>query len=337
MLVDIYTHICPQAYLDTLARRAPKLEDMGKRLLSVKKLVDLGERFKEMDQYGDYRQIISLPSPIEDLSTGALSNELARIANDGMAELCARYPERFPAFVAATNMRDVDTALREAERAFGDGARGVQMFTNVAGQPLDEGRYEAFFALAAERDLPIWLHPARTAAMPDYASEHKSRFEMWWCFGWPYETSVAMCRLVFYGLFERYPKLKIITHHLGGMIPYFDGRVGKGLEVLGARTSDEDYSHVLPGLSRPHLDSLRGFYADTALFGGRHGLRSGLEFFGSAHVVFASDTPFGPIGPTIDRLRELALPRHDEDAIAYLNAERLLGMTFSRNPNDARQ
>ncbi len=332
MLVDIYTHICPQAYLDTLVRRAPKLEGIGKRLVSVRKLVDLDERFREMDQYGDYRQIISLPSPIEDLATDALGNELAHIANDGMAELCARHPERFPAFVAAVNLRDVDTALREAERALGCGARGIQIFTNVAGQPLDQGRYESIFALAAERDLPIWLHPARTAAMPDYASEKKSRFEMWWCFGWPYETSVAMCRLVFHGLFERYPKLKVITHHLGGMIPYFDGRVGKGLEVLGARTSDEDYSHVLPGLGSPHLDLLRNFYADTALFGGRHGLRCGLDFFGSSNVVFASDTPFGPIGPTLDRLRDLELPREDEDAIAYLNAERLLGMEFARQP-----
>ena len=333
MLIDIYTHICPQAYLDTLVRRAPRLEDMGKRLLSVKKLVDLDERFREMDQYGDYRQIISLPSPIEDVSTGVLSNDLAHIANVGMAELCAKYPDRFPAFVAAVNLRDVDTALREAERAIDGGARGLQMFTNVAGQPLDGGAYESFFALAAARDLPIWLHPARTAAMPDYASEERSRFEMWWCFGWPYETSVAMCRLVFSGLFERYPRLKIITHHLGGMIPYFDGRVGQGLEVLGARTSDEDYSHILPGLSRPHLDLLRGFYADTALFGGRHGLRSGLDFFGSSQVVFASDTPFGPIGATIDRLKELKLSREDEEAIAFRNAERLLGMPLSRQPS----
>ncbi len=80
----------------------------------------------------------------------------------------------------------------------------------------------------AELDRPIWLHPARTAAMTDYAAESKSRYEMWWCFGWPYETSVAMVRLVFSGVFDRYPGLKIITHHLGGMIPYYDGRIGPG-------------------------------------------------------------------------------------------------------------
>jgi len=329
MLLDIYTHIYPERYYDAMVLRAPKLKDLGKRLRSVTKLFDLDERFREMDEYEDYRQVISLPNPpIEDIADGAFGNELAHIANDSMADLCATYPDRFPSFVAALNLHDVESAVNEAERAFRCGARGIQLFTNVAGRPLDGGAYEDIFALAAERDLPIWLHPARTAAMPDYPGEENSRFEMWWCFGWPYATSVAMCRLVFDGLFDRYPELKIITHHLGGMIPYFDGRVGAGMEVLGARTSDEDYSEILSGLRRPHLDYLREFYADTGLFGGEHGLRCGLDFFGSDRVVFASDAPFGPIGATRDRLLELELSQEDYQDITFRNAERLMGMTF---------
>ena len=128
--------------------------------------------------------------------------------------------------------------------------------------------FEPLYAAMAQLDRPIWLHPARTAAMPDYAAEQKSRFEMWWCFGWPYDTSVAMVRLAFCGLFDRYPNLKIITHHLGGMIPFYDGRIGPGLDVLGQRTIDEDYSKILPSLKRPHLDYMHDFYADTAMFGG---------------------------------------------------------------------
>jgi uncharacterized protein len=330
MLVDIYTHVYPQRYFDELLLRAPALEDMGKRLRSVRKLLDLDMRFREMDEYGDYRQIISLPNPpIEDIATGRLGNELATIANDSLAELCSAHPDRFPAFVAAINLHEVDTAVREAERARDCGACGFQIFTNVAGKPLDGGDYEDVFAFAAEHDLPIWLHPARTAKTPDYASEEKSRFEMWWCFGWPYETSVAMCRLVFSGLFDRYPGLKIITHHLGGMIPYFDGRVDSGLQVLGARTTGEDYSRVLPSLRRPHIEYLREFYADTALFGGQHGLRCGLDFFGSSRLVFASDAPFGPIGSTRDRLLELGLSQKDYEDITFRNAERLLGRTLS--------
>jgi aminocarboxymuconate-semialdehyde decarboxylase len=219
--------------------------------------------------------------------------------------------------------------MAETRRAIDDlGAGGVQIFTNIAGRPLDKPEFRPFFALMAEYDLPIWLHPARNAGMPDYPAEQKSRYEMWWCFGWPYDTSVAMTRLVFSGLFDRHPGIKIITHHLGGMIPYYDGRVGPGLEVLGARTSDEDYSNILPSLKRPHLDYFREFYGDTALFGGKYGLACGFDFFGPDHVVFATDTPLGPIKPTIEEIDMLELAPADERKIMVGNAETLLKMKF---------
>jgi aminocarboxymuconate-semialdehyde decarboxylase len=248
-----------------------------------------------------------------------------------MAELCERHPERFPTFVAAVSMTDVDGSVMEARRAVKElGAGGIQIFTNIAGRPLDDPAFEKIFATMAELDLPIWLHPARTAAMPDYAAESKSRFEMWWCFGWPYETSVAMVRMVLNGLLDRYPRLKIVTHHLGGMIPYYDGRIGPGLQVLGSRTSDEDYSKILPSLKRPHLDYLHDFYGDTALFGGgAHAVRCGLEFFGSDHVVFATDTPLGPIAPTVEVIRQLDIAETDRRKIFCGNAERLLNTKFS--------
>ena len=109
-------------------------------------------------------------------------------------------------------MTDVEGSVKEARRAVKElGAGGIQIFTNIAGKPLDDPAFEPIFATMAELDRPIWLHPARTAAMPDYAAEQKSRFEMWWCFGWPYETSVAMVRMVFNGLFDRYPEAQ--DHH----------------------------------------------------------------------------------------------------------------------------
>jgi aminocarboxymuconate-semialdehyde decarboxylase len=331
-IVDIYCHIFPDAFFQEMNRIAPRLGNIGARLRGVKKLFDLDERFREMDQFGDYREIISLPNPpIEDFATGEVGLKLARIGNDAMAELCARHPARFPTFVAALSMTDVEGSAEEARRAVKElGAGGVQIFTNIAGRPLDDPAYELIFATMAELDQPIWLHPARTSAMPDYASEPKSRFEMWWCFGWPYDTSVAMVRMVFCGLLDRYPNLKIITHHLGGMIPFYDGRIGPGLQVLGSRTLDEDYSKVLPALKRPHLDYLHDFYGDTALFGGGiQAVRCGLEFFGSEHVVFATDTPLGPIAPTIARIRELDISEADRRKIFAGNAERLLKRKLS--------
>ncbi len=330
--IDIYCHIFPERFFAEMTKVTPMAMNLGKRLRSITKLFDLDARFKEMDEYGDYRQIVSLPNPpIEEIASPEAGLRLARIANDEMAELCRKHPQRFPTFAAALCLTDVDGSVAEARRAVTElGARGVLVYTSIAGEPLDSKKFEPLFAAIAELDAAIWLHPARTAAMTDYAAEPKSRYEMWWCLGWPYDTSVAMIRLVFCGLFDRHPTLKIITHHLGGMIPFYDGRIGPGLKVLGARTSDEDYSQVLPSLKRPHVDYLHDFYADTAMFGGgAHALRCGLEFFGDEHVVFASDAPLGPIGPTIKAIEQLELSPQAARKVYCGNAEQLLGMKFT--------
>jgi uncharacterized protein len=162
--------------------------------------------------------------------------------------------------------------------------------------------------------------------MTDYKSEQASRFEMWWCFGWPYETSVAMSRLVLSGIFDRHPKLKVITHHLGGMIPYFDKRIENGMALLGTRTQTEDYSGILASLKRPVMEYFHMFYADTALLGASNGLPCGLDFFGVDNVVFASDAPFGPIADTRDGVVRLSLQKTQLEAICHRNAEKLINM-----------
>ncbi|WP_210208429.1 amidohydrolase family protein [Rhodoplanes roseus] len=329
-VVDLYCHIAPELFSTEMARIAPKLGNIAARLRSVRPLHDLDLRFRGMDAFGDYRQVISLPNPpIEDFADERVGIELARIGNDAMAELVRKHPSRFAAFVAAVCLTDVDASAAEARRAVTElGASGVQIFTNIAGRPLDRPEFVPFFSAMADLDRPIWLHPARTAASSDYAAEPNSRYEMWWCFGWPYETSVAMSRLVFCGLFDRHPNLKIVTHHCGGMIPFYDGRIGPGMQVLGSRTSDEDYSKVLSTLKRPHLDYFRDFYADTAMFGGQYGVGCGLQFFGSDKIVFATDTPLGPIGPTIAAINKLGLDPQTRRKIYCGNAERLLKVKF---------
>lgn len=331
MIIDIYTHIFPQAYFDRLTRDTSGLGSLGARMKGVPSVIDLDARFRQMDEVGDYRQVISLPAPtLEEVADPELATQLARLANDGLAELVAKHPDRFPAFVAAVALNNVAGAVKEATRAVTElGAKGIQIHTNMCGRPLDDPEFLPIFDAAAALGVPIWLHPTRSAAMTDYAAEEKSRFEMWWCFGWPYETSIAMSRLVFSGLFDRHPNLRIITHHLGGMIPYFDGRIGYGMEVLGSRTPNEDYSTVLPSLKRPHLEYFREFYGDTALMGGTSGLPAGLKFFGADHVVFATDTPFAPIHETIAAIDQQNLNDTDRTKIFSGNAGRLLGMDFS--------
>jgi predicted TIM-barrel fold metal-dependent hydrolase len=332
MKIDIFAHIFPKKYFDKMVTVAPDGKDMHKRVRNVPSIVNLDERFRMMDLFDEYVQIVCLGSPpIEVFGPPPISTDLARVANDGMAELVHKYPNRFLGFVASLPMNDPDGLLRETERAIRElGAVGVQVFTNILGRPLTRPETMPLFDLMAKLDLPIWLHPARGANFPDYKEESKSHYEIWWTFGWPYETSVTMAHLVFSGLFDQYPEIKIITHHLGGMIPYFEGRVGPGWDQLGTRTSDEDYTLLLKKLKKRPLDYFRLFYADTALFGAREGTICGLKFFGPKRVLFGSDMPFDPekgsayIRWTIEIIDSLDIHPSERRAIYEGNAKSLL-------------
>jgi len=331
-IIDIFNHLFPQNFYDKMMAVAPNHKDIGKRVRNVPVIVDLDLRFKVMDQFEDYVQVICLPNPpLEVLGGPKISAELAKVANDGMADYVAKYPDRFPGFIASLPMNNPDAVVTETQRAIKDlKAVGVQVFSNANGKPLDLPEFKPLFEMMAEYDLPIWIHPARGANFADYLSEDKSKYEIWWTLGWPYETSVAMSRIVFAGYFDQFPNLKIITHHMGGMIPYFEGRVGPGWDQLGSRTSDEDYTVILKQLKKRPLDYFRLFYADTALFGSVAGTKCGLAFFGADRVLFASDSPFDPekgpayIRETIKVIEELPLSDTDRQKIFEGNAKRLL-------------
>ncbi len=330
--LDVFNHLYPRPYFDRMLAVAPGFKDIGKRMRGIPMLIDLDERFRVMDRFDEYQQILSIATPpIEVYSSGQDSVELAHLANDGMAELVAKYPDRFPGFVASLPLGDPDAALAEIDRAVvGLGARGIQLFSNINGKPLDTPEHLALFDRMAALDLPVWLHPYRGADMSDYASESRSKFEIWWTFGWPYETSVAMARLVFSGIFDRHPHLKVITHHLGAMAPYFEGRVGPGWDQLGTRTSDVDYTGVLNGLKKRPIEYFRMFYGDTAVFGAYDATVCGVAFFGAGHVLFASDAPFDPekgpmyIRETIAIIDRLPLDARDRERIYWRNAVQLL-------------
>lgn len=330
--LDLFNHIYPEPFFRLMMRVAPQLKDLGKRMRAIPMLVDLDMRFRVMDQFGDYRQVLSLASPaIEAMGDKATAVELARVGNDGMADLVARYPARFPAFAASLPMSDPEAALAELHRAIGQlGARAVQLYTNALGKPLDAPEFLPLFDAMAGYDLPILLHPIRGAEFPDYLTEKRSLYEIWWTFGWPYETSVAMARLVFSKLFLRHPNLKVVAHHMGAMVPYFAGRVGPGWDQLGKRTTDEDYAVLLEQLGRRPIDFFKMFHADTAVFGAESATLCGLDFYGVDHVVFASDSPFDPEGgamyirETIRILDRLAITEEQRAQIYHGNTKRLL-------------
>ncbi len=333
MKIDIFTHIFPERYFAALNEAVVDKAAL-KRWFSIDTLYDLEARFAIMDRYPGYRQVLTLSMPpIETLGSPDQSPRLARLANDGLAELVARHPDRFVAWVAALPMNNMEATLAEIERAFALGASGVQLFSHINGRPLDHPDFAPLFdCVSGRHDKPIWLHPARSPAFADYRDEAKSKYEIWWTFGWPYETSAAMARIVFSGMFERLPNLRIVTHHCGAMVPFFEGRVGHGWDELGSRTADEDYAAVLRRMAKRPVDYFRQFYADTAVLGSRAAIRCGLEFFGSHHVLFGTDCPFDKeqgnlvIRETIAAIDSLPLSEVERARLYCDNARLLLGL-----------
>ena len=333
--IDIFNHIWPKPFFDALIAHIGEMTDITMRSGAVPMMTDLDRRFEVMDKFGeDYQQVLSLASPpLEKLAGPEKALELSKIGSDSMAELCQKYPERFPAFVGTAPMNNPDALVEECRRAVEDlGAAGMQIFTNIAGNPVDLPEYEPFFEYMAKAGKPVWLHPARGENFADYKNENRSEYEIWWTFGWPYETSAAMARMVFSRFFDKFEGLKVQTHHAGGMIPFFEGRVGPGWDQMGKRTPDRDLAEVRKALKRPHLDYFKEFYADTASFGSSKAIEHAIEFFGEDRVMFASDAPFDPEGgpmyirETIRILDELDISDELRAKLYEGNARKFLGL-----------
>jgi len=328
--IDAYNHFFPKRYYDAFLETPAGAKDLGKRVQGIPALSDLELRRRVVAMFEDYAQVLSLGLPaVERLWSPDKAPEMARIGNDGLAELVAMHPDQFVGYSALLPMNAPDAAVKEAERVLANGANAIQLASNVNGKPLDEPEFWPIFEVVAKSGKPILLHPARTREMPDYPTEKYSKYEICSVLGWPYETGVTLARLVFSGIMDRYPDLKVIAHHLGGIIPYLEGRVGHSWDQLGARTSEEDYGALLKKIKKRPFDYFKDFYADTAVEGARSPTVCGLNFFGVDHVLFASDCPFdkekgpGYIRSTMAVIETLGLSQADKESVCYRNAERL--------------
>jgi predicted TIM-barrel fold metal-dependent hydrolase len=328
--IDAFAHILPPAYADRLEALTSG-DAVSERILGYRPwiredpaLIDLDARWRTIDPFGDYRQVLTLAvPPLDELGDPAAAADVARAANDELADLVVRHPDRFAGFVAALPMSDPQAGAAELDRAMSQlGAVGAQLHTNVGGAPLDESRFEVIFDVVTSHGGALWLHPTRSPIWSDYPAEPASKYGIWWSLGWPYETSVAMARLVYSGCFDRYPNLTVITYHAGAMVPHFAGRLASPIE-------DPDRDAIVGGLKDEPIEYFRRFYADTAMFGASHAVRCAVEFFGADHVLFGTDMPLGGpnvVADTIADITSLGLPEADEAAIFAGNARRLLGI-----------
>lgn len=331
MKVDVFNHVLPAAYVEAARKKADRPLPFDVQAKKFPALTDLESRFRMMDRAPELRQILSMANPpLEGLFAPGDAVELYRAGNDALAALVAKHPDRFAGAVASVPMGDVDEAVAEIDRAVRElGLRGVQIYTDVDGRPLDEPAFEPVFAKMAEVDLPILLHPARGPGFADYPTEDGSKYEIWRVFGWLYDTAAAVSRLVFSGLFDRHPDIKIVTHHLGGILPYADRRIEEGFSkvVQQAKASGAP----LPLEKHPY-EYFRMLYADTITVGSVPALACGLAFFGSDRVLFATDMPFDVEGgakylrEALSAMEAIDLAEEDKKKIYEDNARRLFGV-----------
>jgi predicted TIM-barrel fold metal-dependent hydrolase len=335
MRIDAYTHFFPKKYFDHLV--GSDVPDIGKRMNNLPAIYDVDTRRRIVDSFPDYKQILSIAlPPIGSYTPADKAEDVAKLANDGLKELCDKYPDQFAGFVAEVPLTAPDAGVRESERAVKElGACGVQIVTSVNGKPLDRPEFEPFFARMAALKVPVWVHPTRTAKTPDYASEDKSLYEIWWTFGWSYDTAAFMARMVFSKTLDKYPDLKLIVHHFGGIVPMLEGRIGPGWDQIGARTSDADYQSLMKSLKKRPLDYFKqDFYADTAAFTAEAATVCGMSFYQMEKIVFASDCPFDPergtmyIRETLRILDKLDLTKEQRAAVYQGNLERITGKKF---------
>ena len=166
--IDLFNHFFPKRFWEEFLNFSSGLKDMGKRVRNIPAIYDLDTRFRTMDEFGEYTQLISLGSPpVEGLFNAAKAPEMARIGNDGQAELVQKYPDRFIGFISSLAMTSPDEAVKEVTRSVTQlGAKGIQLYTNVVGKALDEPEFLPVFEEIARLDVPIWLHPARAREFP---------------------------------------------------------------------------------------------------------------------------------------------------------------------------
>lgn len=328
--INFFSHIIPPGYKEALIKAAPPNMDIIANISSTPTVFDLEERFKILDQYEGLREVLSIASPgVAEVAGPSQSADLAKRANDAISELLVRHPDRFVGGIACLPLNNIDAALKEIDRALVDlKLNGIEMHTPVDDKPIDSQEFLPLYEKMSKYNKPIWLHPRRACTYPDYRTENASKYRVFSVFGWPYETTVAMARLVFSGILEKYDNLKIITHHCGGMVPFFSERVKGSYDRVFQDLGDKFEN----GLSTHHIDYFKRFYCDTAINGNTSALMCAYDFFGPEKMLFGTDMPFDTengarnLRQIIDAIEHMSISNNDKRMIFEYNAFRLLGL-----------
>ena len=272
-------------------------------------------RLNLMDKYGIDIQAVSQTAPaLFGIGTKEVT-KICRRSNDENYALCKAYPKRF-VNICIVSLLDVKAAIKELDRSVNElDCRGITIATNQNGRGLDSPEYFPFYERMEDYDLPLFLHPTYWESY--VLADQTEGWGFMAAFGWPFDTTQAVWRLILGGVMDHFPSLKVVTHHMGAMFPYFSGR------MHGAAARNK--------LGRDISEYWKNIFGDTAISGGpTAAYELGYDFFGPDRLMFGSDYPFGPeagersISATLSGIRSMDISLADKEKILGKNAEKLL-------------
>jgi predicted TIM-barrel fold metal-dependent hydrolase len=313
MIIDIYAHHISRSVGKLIAKYYGK----GAQFPYPAQNADAEVRLALMDKYGIDVQALSQTTPVLLGLSAEDAAEVCRLSNDDNYALCQAYPGRF-LNICVISLLDMKSAMKELERCIAEvDCRGVTISSNQNGKGLDSSEFFPFYQKLAENDLPILIHPVHWESYP--LVDMAKGWRMMHVFGWPFDTTQAVWRLIFGGVIDRYPTLKIVMHHMGAMFPFFARRIISNF--------DRNLTDKLPR----HITQYWGnIYGDTAGDGTLAAFPCGYAFFGSDRLMYGSDYPFGVeagedyIRENLKGVRALNIPPAEKEKILGGNAKKLL-------------
>ena len=323
MRIDVHAHLFSTAYIDGLRAvfgkdNSPAGQDaqrLIKWMSSDPRMTNLEGRLIEMDKWGITMQVLSVPFHGALVQDRAAALDLTQLANDTILRATRAYPDRFRIFLTLP-LQYPDAAVQELDR-FAEQSEvvGVALMGSAGARPLNDPEFLPVFAELERRGLPFLLHPISPPGLDCMLELNLANVV-----GFMFETTLAAVRLVYAGVFERYPRLQMIFPHLGGLAPYLMGRLQWGYERFPACNEN---------LSAPPEAYFKRFYYDTVC---RNvpALRMALSMFGTEHIVFGTDIPFREdIEMQLQDLEALGLSDAEQQDIAAGNVARLLGIPLA--------
>jgi aminocarboxymuconate-semialdehyde decarboxylase len=306
MIIDTHFHAFPGKFLELMPEQSRSdVRGVGFHAF------DHQEYLEVMDRYGvDVGVLSNTGGRIEQGGDRARAAELCRIINDAFAEAHAKHPKRFKAF-ARLPMVDMEDCGRELERCMKAGMHGVILSTNLAGKYLDESEFAPFWEAMAATGKPLFLHPANAPCQSNW-----NKYSLHQKILWPTDSTLAISRIVYCGIFDRYPDLKLIASHLGGMIWLYPDRLNWREGNIECKDEPEAY--------------FKKTYYDTAGPIRAPFIKLVCDMVGPDQILFGADYPHGRGGRddqfypmTLDAMKELDIPEADKEKIYCKNAQKL--------------